>query len=138
MLGLLSLLIIGISAFLYAQDGNWLTDFRKGVELAKAQGKEVLIYFYGEHCPYCWQMEEFVLGDPEVDRYIEERFVVVSLSADEAKDLDRRFNVFGTPYFVIYDPESDRIILRIFGSRERDDFLNLLIKACKKSSLRRC
>ncbi len=132
------LLIVGASIFSYAQHTGWVTDFRKGVEIAKAQNKEVLIYFYGEHCPYCIQMEEFVLGDPEVDRFIRERFVVVSIDASKSEELNRRFGVFGTPYFVVYDPESDRIILKIFGSRERDDFLNLLIRACKKSSLRRC
>jgi thioredoxin-related protein len=138
MFRLLLVLIIGISAFSYSQNNGWVTDFRRGIELARSQGKEVLIYFYGEHCPYCIHMEEFVLGDPEVDSYIRERFVVVSLNSEEVPELSRRFNVFGTPYFVVYDPEGDRIVLRIFGSREREDFLNLLIRACKKSNLRRC
>jgi len=138
MLKLITLLTIGISIFSYAQNLGWVTDFYKGVQIARSEGKEVLIYFYGEHCPYCLQMEEFVLGDPEVDSFIRERFVVVSLDASKAGDLDRKFGVIGTPYFVVYDPKEDRIIMKIFGSRERDDFLSLLIKACKKSSLRRC
>jgi len=136
MLRLLVALSLILSAFCKA--GEWVTDFQRGVELAKKEGKDMLIYFYGEHCPYCWQMEEFVLGDPEVDRFISERFVVVSLDAGKEKELDKKFNVFGTPYFVIYDPKSDRIVFRLFGSRERDDFLSLLMKACNKSSLRRC
>ena len=138
MLRRLILVIIGISAFSYSQVAGWVTDFAEGVRLAKSQGKEVLLYFYGDHCPYCLHMEEFVLGDPEVDSYIKERFVVVSLNIEDSVELDRKFNVFGTPYFVVYDPRSDRIVLRIFGSREREDFLNLLIKACKKTNLRRC
>lgn len=131
-------LTLSLVLSVFAGAGEWVTDFQRGVELAKREGKDVLIYFYGEHCPYCRQMEEFVLGDPEVDRFISERFVVVSLDAGKERELDRRFNVFGTPSFVIYDPESDRIVFRLFGSRERDDFLNLLMKVCKKSSLRRC
>ena len=138
MLRFLTLLILGASILSYSQTPVWVTDFKKGVEIARSQGKEVLIYFYGEHCPYCIQMEEFVLGDPEVDGFISERFVVVSLDVSESAKLNRRFGVLGVPYFVVYDPKGDRIILRIFGSRERDDFLSLLMKACKKSSLRRC
>ena len=138
MLKLALLLIIGISTFSHAQNPGWVTDFGKGVQLARSQGKDVLIYFYGERCPYCLQMEEFVLGDPEVESFIRERFVVVSIDAGEERELDKKFGVLGTPYFVVYDPLRDKIILRIFGSRERDDFLSLLIKACKKSSLRRC
>lgn len=132
------MLTLSLILSVFAGAGEWVTDFNKGVELAKKKGKNMLIYFYGEHCPYCWQMEEFVLGDPEVDRFISERFVVVSLDADRERGLDRKFNVFGTPYFVIYDPKNDRIVFRLFGSRERDDFLSLLMKACDKSSLRRC
>ncbi|RLJ71441.1 thioredoxin-related protein [Hydrogenivirga caldilitoris] len=138
MLRILVLLIIGISTLSSAQVEGWVTDFKRGVELAKAQGKEVLLYFYGEHCPYCLQMEEFVLGDPDVDRYIRERFIVVSLNINSSEELNRKFGVYGTPHFVIYDPNYDRIVLSIFGSREREDFLNLLTRACKKTSLRRC
>ena len=138
MFGLLSFLIISLSALYPLWAGEWVTDFNRGVELAKKNNKDVLIYFYGEYCPYCVQMEEFVLGDPEVDKYINERFVVVSVNINDAKELDHRFNAYGTPYFVVYDPKSDRIVLSIFGSREREDFLGLLIKACKKSNLRRC
>ncbi len=131
-------LIIGISAFSYSQSQGWVSSFEEGIKLAKSQDKELLIYFYGEHCPYCIQMEEFVLGDPQVDNYIKERFVVVSLDIKSSHELDRKFGVIGTPYFVIYDPEHDKVLMKIFGSREREDFLSLLIKACKKSSLRRC
>ncbi len=132
-----ALLVAVISTFT-ALGGTWVTDLQEGVKLAKLQKKKVFIYFHTDTCPYCLQMEEFVLGDPEVDGYMSERFVVVSLSATENRDIARRFGAFGVPYFVVYDPETERVIMRIYGSRDRDEFLNLLIKVCKKSSLRRC
>ncbi len=136
MLRLLTAIIVGVSALSYSQ--TWVTSFELGVEIAKKYNKEILLYFYEEHCPYCVQMEEFVLGDPEVDRFIKERFVVVSVDMEKSRELNKKFMVIGTPYFVVYDPIADRILLKIFGSREKEDFLNLLSGACKKSYLRRC
>ncbi len=131
-------LLVAVMGLLTAFGGTWVTDLEKGINIARSDDKKVLIYFHTDTCPYCYQMEEFVLGDPEVDRYIGERFVVVSLSLNENRDIARRFGVFGVPYFVFYDPESGRVLMKIYGSRDRDDFLSLLSEVCKKSNLRRC
>ncbi len=128
--------VLFVSVFVFA--GNWFTDFEKALDSAKKSGKKLFIYFYSDHCPYCLQMEEFVLGDPEVDSFINDNFVVLSVDVDKNRSLNRRFGVIGTPFFVIYDPRKDRVITRIFGSREKEVFLSLLTGVCKKSNLRRC
>ncbi len=141
MLRYITALIIVFSGIAVSEEAYWFTNFKEGVSAAKNSGKDVIIYFYSDHCPYCWQMEEFVLGDPQVDKLIRENYVFISLSVDEVSyEVDRKFNPIGTPYFVFYNPESDKVIFEVFGSREKDDFLNLLIKACKKSKtfVRRC
>lgn len=138
MLRFLAFLVLVVSGLSYGKGPVWVTDFEKGIKMAKAQGKGVLVYFYGESCPYCSQMENFVLGDPEVESFVRERFVIVSLSLRESRDLAKRLGAVGVPYFVFYDPQGGNVILRVFGSRDRDDFLNLLIMACEKSHLRRC
>lgn len=132
----LAVIMLLLSAVSYGQ-GGWFTNYNAGLEEAKKRDKDLLIYFYSDHCPFCLYMEEFVLGDPEVDSFINENYVVVSLDVGDT-DLTTKFGAYGVPYFVFYDPKSDRILMRIYGSREREDFLNLLIRACKKSSLRRC
>lgn len=139
--GIKALLPLLISALALASEGNWFTDFDRGMSKARAEGKDMIIYFYSDHCPYCWQMEEFVLGDPEIDRYINERYVFVSISVEDVPlEVDKKFNPIGTPYFVFYDPAQEKVLFEVFGSREREDFLNLLIQACKRSkiNLRRC
>ena len=117
---------------------EWFTDFQKGSEVAKKKGKLVLIYFYAEHCPYCYQVEEFVFGDKDVEKFLRKNFVVVSIDYEEDEELSERFNVFGTPTFVIVEPGSGKVLKKIFGSVPKEQFMSLLIKVCNKSSLRRC
>ncbi len=117
----------------------WLSDFERAVQLAKEQDKKLLVYFSSDHCPYCWQMENYVLVDPEVEKYISDKFIIVSIEVEDmSEELEEKFNVFGTPYIVFYDPKRDKVISELFGSREADDFIAILKKICKKSNLRRC
>ncbi len=117
----------------------WVSNFDRGVQLAKEKGKNLLIYFSSDHCPYCWQMENYVLVDPEVEKYISDKFIIVSIDVEDMPEsVEEKFDVFGTPYIVFYDPKRDKVISELFGSREAEDFIVILKKICKKSNLRRC
>ena len=117
---------------------EWFTDLQKGLEVAKKEGKLVLIYFYAEHCPYCYQVEEFVFGDPDVEKFLGKNFVVVSIDYGEDEKLSEKLHVFGTPTFVILDPKSGQVLKKIFGSVPKEQFMSMLTNVCNKSSLRRC
>lgn len=58
-------------------------DYEKALQLAKQQGKPVLIDFTGWACVNCRRMEESVWTDPEVKALMKDSFVVVSLYVDE-------------------------------------------------------
>lgn len=131
---LLSFLLL----FTISLSQDWFTNFKKGLEVAKKQEKLVVIYFYSEHCPYCYQVEEFVFGDEDIEKFLNKNFIVISIDYGEDDELSEKFNVFGTPTFVILDPKSGRVLKKIFGSIPKEEFLSLLINVCNKSSLRRC
>ena len=59
--------------------GRWYP-YPEALALAQAHGRMVMVYFHSEHCPYCQQMNTFVLSDPGVSRLLEARFVVASVS----------------------------------------------------------
>ena len=131
------LILLLLSCFLFAS--QWYPDFRKGVEVAKREGKLVLVYFYEEGCNYCKYMEEVVFVEPEVSSLMDKAFVVVPVDTEDIPDyLDKRFRVYGTPTFFVYDPNRDKIILQIFGMQESDEFLELLKKACSKVKVKSC
>ncbi len=120
-------------------ESRWYPDVKEGFETAKIKEKLVLLYFYEEGCSYCRYMETVVFVDPEVSSLMDRAFVVVPVDTENIpRELDRRFRVFGTPTFIIYDPLRDRIIMEIFGMQESDEFLDLLKRACSKGKVKSC
>ncbi len=103
-----TLLLTGLA--LAAPDfGRWYP-LPQAQALAQAHGRVVMVYFHSPHCPYCDQMNTFVLSDPAVSRLLEERFVVASVGTEtpEGQELARRFRVPGTPTFVFLVPRKGR------------------------------
>ncbi len=62
-------------------------DYEKALQMAREQNKPVLIDFTGWACVNCRRMEENVWIDPEVEKLMKEKFIVVSLYVDERKKL---------------------------------------------------
>ncbi len=122
-----------------ALEDRWYPNVKEGIRVAKEKGKLVMFYFWEEGCTYCKYMEEVVFVDPEVYRYMHEKFVIVPVDVDNIpEDLDRRFMVLGTPTFIIYDPRTDRIVFQIIGMQEIDEFLKLMTMACRKAKVMEC
>jgi thiol:disulfide interchange protein DsbD len=62
-------------------------EYEKALQLAKAEGKPLLIDFTGWACVNCRRMEEKVWTNSEVDSLMRTKFVVVSLYVDEKTKL---------------------------------------------------
>lgn len=62
-------------------------DYELALQMARQQGKPVLIDFTGWACVNCRRMEEKVWTDPEVADLMKNKFIVVSLYVDERKKL---------------------------------------------------
>jgi thioredoxin-related protein len=118
--------------------GRWYP-FREAQVLAQEHTRVLMVYFHSPHCPYCDQMNTFVLSDPGVSRLLEERFVVASVGTEtpEGQDLARRFRVPGTPTFVFLVPRTGawEEVGRFFGSRPRAQFLMELRQMCAKGGV---
>ncbi len=74
-------------------EANVVNDYFKALELARKEGKPLLIDFTGWACVNCRKMEEQVWPDTLVKSLIEKRFVLVSLYVDDRKKLakDKQF-----------------------------------------------
>ena len=127
-----------ITASSYAAE-RWYPNIEEGLKVAKEQNRLVMFYFYEDGCTYCKYMEEVVFVEPEVDTYMNSKFIVVPVDVENLpENLDRRFIAFGTPTFILYNPKTDKIVMQIFGLQESDEFLKLLSTACKKAKLKEC
>ncbi len=87
-----------ISAFsppLYTQDFNLYEgevhpksfNYEQGMQLAKEQGKPVMIDFTGYGCVNCREMEASVWSDPRVKNIIDNSYILISLYVDDKTPL---------------------------------------------------
>lgn len=71
-------------------EANVVNDYEKALQLAKAEGKPLLIDFTGWACVNCRKMEENVWPDVAVKDLIENKFVLLSLYVDDRRNLDKK------------------------------------------------
>lgn len=62
-------------------------DYKQALEESKKQNKPIFIDFTGHACVNCRKMEEYVWAKPEVLKRLQNDFIIVSLYADERKQL---------------------------------------------------
>ena len=81
---------------IYAQDSDCplnldcYKDYDKGVAVAKAANKPILLDFTGWACVNCRKVEENVWSDPEIYRLINEELVLISLYVDDREPLVKK------------------------------------------------
>ncbi|MEN2982450.1 MAG: thioredoxin fold domain-containing protein [Thermus sp.] len=133
-----TLLLAGPLALAALDASRWYP-FAQAQDLAREYGRVLMVYFHSPTCPYCDQMNTFVLSDPGVSRLLEERFLVASVSTatPEGQELSRRFRVPGTPTFVflVHRKGAWEEVGRLFGSRPRAQFLSELRQVCAKGGV---
>jgi thioredoxin-related protein len=108
------------------------------IQKAVSENKLIAFYFKSQFCPYCSQVEEFVFSDEEVSKKLGTFSLWSWIRSEEGSKLARRFGVPGTPTFVIYDPKKDKVVSLIFGSRPKDDYLNVINRVRKLYSIKTC
>ena len=133
-------LINGLFLVLFAWVGFVFADpVEQAIQRAVSENKLIAFYFKSQFCPYCSQVEDFVLSDEEISEKLRNfLFVELDIRSEEGSKLARRFGVPGTPTFVIYHPKQDRVVSLIFGSRPKGDYLNVINRACKLYSIKTC
>ncbi|WP_018466188.1 thioredoxin family protein [Calidithermus timidus] len=113
-----------------AADFNYWYTYPEASQLAQQTGRTLMVYFWRHGCPYCEQMNTFVLSDPAVSQALERCFVVASVDSQspEGLALARQLRALGTPTFVFLAPRENswKETGRLFGSRPRAQFLQEL------------
>lgn len=107
---------------------EWIwNDVGKGIQIAKAENKPVLIDFWASWCHWCMKMDEEVLSDKEVVAFVSQNFVPVKIDSDleQNSKLLRLYSVYGTPTFIILDKNS-MAIAKAVGYKPKAEFLNFL------------
>lgn len=138
-------------------------DFDKGMDAAKEAGKPVFLDFSGYGCVNCRKMEAAVFDNQRIRSLIEENFVMITLMADDKRELPEileintdngvekmrtygdlwsylqrhKFGANSQPYYVVLDNEGNLLSGPAYYDENVDNFakfLNVGIKNYKESN----
>ena len=70
-------------------EANVTNDYEKALQMAREQGKPLLLDFTGWACVNCRKMEENVWTRPQIKELIEKNFILVSLYVDDRQKLPK-------------------------------------------------
>ena len=79
---------------------------------AARQGRFVLLDLGTGWCHWCHVMEEVTYSDPAVIELIRKRYLPVRVDADTRPDLANRYEDYGWPATIVFNPDGSEIVKR--------------------------
>lgn len=97
-------------------------DLQQALALAQATRKSVLVDVGGEWCSWCHLFDRFVAAHPEVQRVLQERFVVVKVNYSPQNRNENVLSRFpkakGYPHFYVLDASGKLLVSQSSGELE--------------------
>jgi thioredoxin-related protein len=98
---------------LYNEQANGEKQLTEALDQAKKESKHVLIQMGGNWCKWCLKFNEFVTTDNEINKVMNDNYVVLHLNYDK-KDLAMLERLehperFGFPVIIILDENGKRL-----------------------------
>lgn len=137
-------------------------DYKQALEESRKQNKPIFIDFTGHACVNCRKMEEYVWAKPEVLKRLQNDFIIVSLYADERKELPEsewytsprdgkikktigeqnqdlqisKYNFSAQPQYVVIDANENQLSGSAFFDTDEQKFIEFLDKGKKTFQLK--
>ena len=109
--GLLVLfLLVFCATGVYAQKGPKSIGYDEALKLAAEKKQNVMLYFWADWCGYCKMVNDEVLPDPEVSKYLNEKIILVTIKEGKGSaKLEKKYEVRGYPNFVFLNPAGEKV-----------------------------
>ncbi len=119
-------------------DGNYtyisnLTWYRsasgleKGFQDASQENKPIVMYFWAIWCQYCAKFQSDTLGNPQINKILENDFVLVAMDLDVDRDVSSKYGVSYPPYVIFLDSKGN-VLDRIAGAVDAGTFLPIVTR----------
>lgn len=102
---------------------NTTSDLNQALSDAGEQNKTVLLLFDQASCYYCDLLKQDVLSNSDVQKELNENFIVVSVDVNRNASLAGQHQVVGTPDCIFLD-SAGKEVHRIDGYLPADEFLS--------------
>jgi len=110
---------------------GWGHDFDAAVAEGERAGRPVVAAFHSHGCPPCAAMDRYVLRSPAVKEILR-TFEPVQVDAASRPDLLQRFDIAGTPTYVVIAP-GGRPVAQVSGYYSAEAFAEFLARAAAMS-----
>lgn len=98
--------------------------YAEAIEASAKSGKQIVLFFSGDFCPYCIKMKNQTLSDDGVKKALEKYiFLIIDTTSD--RETTRKFKIRGIPAYIITD-KTEKAIKAGEGFKSVDEFLNWL------------
>jgi thiol-disulfide isomerase/thioredoxin len=104
---------------------SWQSDLQRAVDDAKRAGLPLLIQVSAEWCPHCVRMTRETYTDPQLTNIISQRYVAVSVDADEQREFIQQMGIQSLPTTLVVAPDL-RILNRLQGFQSADQIMQAL------------
>ncbi len=125
-------IIIGLLSSLYSSDLDWNSNYKKALQEAKLQNKDIYFLITSSDCRWCRKFETKTLGDTEVIEKLKEKYVLLAMNKD-FDDIPSKFKAKSVPkhYFIT---SKDEIIHSFLGAWMKEDFYSFLSDVDKRKA----
>ncbi len=134
----ITILTILLATSLFAQI-EWVNSYDKALKKSKELNRPMLILVVSEHCRWCHKLKKTTLANPDVENFINRRFVPLLL--DREKDAYPSFikaRYVPTTFYVT--PDEKMLIKPVEGYWDPYDYmsdLKLAVRVFKRSQAHR-
>jgi len=120
---------------------KWITDdLDLAYSIAKQNNKPIFLDFTGYACTNCRWMELNIFTIKEVEKILNDNFVLVKLYTDGQKEVHKsnknlereRFGTVALPYYVILSPDDEKLATFPGMDTNKDNFINFLEEGLQK------
>ena len=87
---------------------DWVTDLPAAKEMAKFEGKPMVIDFHADWCSWCHRMDEDTYADMRVAE-MAKQFICVKIDTDAQPDVAENYRIRGLPSTVFLTSEAKKI-----------------------------
>ncbi|UFH60110.1 thioredoxin family protein [Sulfurovum mangrovi] len=109
----------------FAEMMGYETDYQAALKKAKKEHKNLMLVLTTSYCPWCRKFETNVLQKEEVNKAVHEKYVPLTLNRDE-KQFPAKFTSSFTPVIYFIDASNEKILHKVTGYSQREEFLYLL------------
>lgn len=104
---------------------NITTDIDGAFNVSQSENKTLAIIFDQDSCVYCDMLKDNVLSDANVQKELNENFIVLLVDINKRPGIAQKYNVFGTPTIQFLDSNGHEVN-KIEGYVESDEFLKTI------------